>query len=137
MQVFAIILGFVAVSVPAMLEWQADIALSFGTLLGIAILGGGVAGRLLIPRGERIRAHLVGMAAGVIAAAGAFLLTRWWVSGRESIWNAELALTTLLGALPGALIGAHGFQKVRRRDEPVPTATARDRRDVQPGERHR
>jgi hypothetical protein len=128
-QVFAIILGFVAVSVPALLEWQADVALSFGTLLGIAALGGGIAGRLLVPRGERIRAHLAVMAAGVVAAAGAFLLTRWWVSGRESVWNAELALTTVLGALPGVLLGGYGYQKLRRRDEPVPTATARDRRE--------
>jgi hypothetical protein len=128
-QVFAIILGFVAVSVPALLEWQADVALSFGTLLGIAVLGGGIAGRLLVPRGERIRAHLAAMAAGVVAAAGAFLLTRWWVSGRESVWNAELALTTVLGALPGVLLGTYGYQKLRRRDDPVPAATARERRD--------
>ena len=127
-QLFAIFLGFVAVFVPCMIEWEAPGALSTGTMYAIAALGGAVAGRLLVPPGERIRAHVVAMAGGLVAAVGAFALTTWWVAGRESVWNAELALANTLGAVPGVVLGLAGYQRVRRRDEPVPPAIARERR---------
>jgi hypothetical protein len=126
-QLYAIILGFVAVFVPCIVEWEAPGALSTGTSYAIAALGGAVAGRLLVPGGERIRAHLVAMAGGLLAAVGAFALTTWWVEGRESVWNVELVLANALGAVPGVLLGTAGYQRVRRRDEPVPTATAREK----------
>lgn len=128
-QLVAIILGFVAVSIPGLIQWQTSLDVAPGTLLGVAALGGGVAGRLLVPPGERIRAHLLAMAAGVIAAVGAFVLMRWWLAGRSSVWNAELALVTAIGSLPGVLIGTLGYQKLRRRDDPVPAAVARERRE--------
>lgn len=125
-KVVGLSIGVAAVAVPALLAWHgAGLAAQIAyTIVG---LGGAIAGRLLVPPGERIRAHLVGMLAGAIAAFGAYATVRWWLGLRASVYAVELMLVTLIGALPGVAIGGLLYGRVRRRDPAVPPATARAR----------
>jgi hypothetical protein len=124
-QVVGILIGVVCTFVPAMIQWQEPGAVSSTTLLGVALLGGAIGGRVLVPAGERMRAHLSAMLCGAIAAAGAFGLLLWWISGRQSVHSGEFLIVTLVGALPGTIAGQWLHERVRIPDEQIPTAKAR------------
>ena len=125
-KVVAISIGLIAVAVPALLAWDFPGTLSASVSYAIVILGGALAGRLLAPSGERMRAHLVAMAGGAIAGLGAFATVTWWLGMRSSVYSAELLLVSLIGAAPGVVLGQLGYARVRRPDAPLPPATARD-----------
>ena len=124
-QVVGILIGVVCTFVPAMFQWQQPGAISATTLLGVALLGGAIGGRVLVPPGERIRAHLSAMLCGAIAAAGAFGLLLWWISGRQTVHSGEFLIVTLIGALPGTIAGSWLHDRVRIPDEQIPMAKAR------------
>jgi hypothetical protein len=54
-------------------------------------------------RGVTPRARAAFAAAFVVAELGIILATRAYTEGRRSVWNVELLVPMLLGALPGAL----------------------------------
>jgi hypothetical protein len=127
-QVIGIVLGALTVLITGTIEWQLPATATFATLLAASAIGGAVAGRILVPGGERIPTHLVVMVSGALAAAGSFVAVRWWVRGRASAMAAELMLVALLGAIPGVVAGKAGYARLRRRPDPVPPAKARPAR---------
>jgi hypothetical protein len=60
--------------------------------------------------------NVVAISLGAAAVAGPALLA------------VELLLVTVIGALPGVIVGGLAYDRVRRRDPAVPVATARDAR---------
>lgn len=125
-QIVGIVVGMVVVFVLAIIAWIGADLVSRRTLLLSAVLGGGVAGRIVVPGGERMRAHLVAMASGAAAAVGGLALTWWWLDGRGSVLHVEIIGSTLIGALPGVVIGKLVYRRIRRRESPLPPAVARE-----------
>ena len=124
-QVVGLVLGTIAVLLPATFEWQIPGAVRWLTLLLVAAAGGAVAGRILVPLHERLLAGVVAMAAGALAAIGAFLLLSWWISNRSSVYFVEFLLVILIGSLPGVLLGKRLYERLRRHPEAIPFAVAR------------
>jgi len=120
-----ILLGMFASSGPALVNWYGHAALPIMTALVIASAGGALAGRILVPPGERMRAHLVAIACGALAGAGAYGATAWWLHRHASVMSMLLILITFIGAAPGAVLGLVLFERIRRPDEKLPQATAR------------
>lgn len=109
----AFIAYLVALVVPSMLvagvlpAWT----ISISTGVAAAALGAGVAG-LFASSAWPLR--LAGAIAGVLSAPGAVLLTAVWLALRGSAMRIELALTVILGAMPGVLFFALATALYRR-----------------------
>ena len=101
----ALIVYLVALVVPSMLVSGAlpDWTISISTGIAIAALGAGMAG-LFAASAWPLR--VAGAIGGVLSAPGAVLLTAGWLALRGSVLRIELALTVILGALPGVLFFA-------------------------------
>ncbi len=125
--VVGVLVGFIAVFLPATFQWQEPGAFSWLKLVIVAAIGGAVAGRILCPLHERLLAGLVAMAGGALAGVGAFALLSWWIDGRASVHFFEFLLVVLVGALPGGLLGELVYKRLRRRPDVIPMAVARSR----------
>jgi hypothetical protein len=125
-QVVGITVGMLVFVTPGILDWEEPHLASPRVWLAIALLGGALAGRIVVPAGERMRAHLVVMVSAALSCAGAFWVTHWWFEGRESASNAEMAGTSIVGALLPAILGILGYLRVRRSELPQATARVRE-----------
>jgi hypothetical protein len=87
---------------------------------------GGIAGWLLVPSGERLRAELAGIAAGIAALFASVWLGRWWFDADyRSYW--QILATVLVSWLPFAILGVLAVERLGRHDPPIPRARSRRR----------
>jgi|GEM_PF-2152868 len=119
----AFVAYLVALIVPAMLVsgvlpiWT----ISMSTGVVVAAIGAGLAG---VFAGREWPIRIAGMISGVLSAPGAVVLTYVWILLRGgTILRIEIALTVIIGALPGALLYALCRAIHRRMTARAPQAT--------------
>jgi hypothetical protein len=112
-----LILLVAAMMLPAFLNWaEPGFSRSTGRWLGAmaAVVFAGAAGATLMARGLR-QPLWAAASCGGLATLGGNLALYFWSSWRSSLWNYEVALVVIVGAIPAMIV----FRLLTRAADPA------------------